>query len=536
MKIKNKLSLLGMIITILFFVLSCNLNEEILDKYTQSVLTSDPNLMKNLVAPPLAQLRNLWWRQDYWGMQEATSDELFFPTRGTDWLDGGVWQQDYMLTWTPTHRDVIGTWNDLNLGISYAKTALFNLGPESAGDAATLIAYRAQAKFLRTYYEYCMYDLFRTFPYRDPFDFNFKNPSREFKGDSAFYHMVTVAREQLPLITTREDALYGQPNKDAVLMLLAKLYLNKEVYTGLPGYDSCLKYLDTLINSGHYGLATNYFNMFGVANDGNYQKNYDEGIFVAVFDDGDNYGVDNNVVWAQPTLHYNQTLSGNWTKNTFWNGCAVPPGFIRQNWFAGTDIQKDVRWCDSSYIKTMAIPAGNLMGQQFDIHGDSIFDRTGLPLNFTVNCSLVLSDSFEVQGVRVMKYMVKAVPVNVARTSNDFLIWRYADALLMQAECMVRANNDVAGALAIVNQIRTQRKAPSITASSKDEMLSKILTERGLELYWEGHRRQDMIRFGTFLLPKSSKTNTSPATKIILPIPQTAIDGSQGTITQNPGY
>jgi starch-binding outer membrane protein, SusD/RagB family len=539
MKIKINLSLLGMMITIVFFVLSCNLDEQIPDKYTQSVMTSDPNLLVNLVAPPVAQLRELWLRENYWGQQEATSDELYFPTRGTDWLDGGVWQQDYLLTWTPSHRDVGQTWNTLNTAISTAKTALFNLGKESPSDPALVKSYRAQAKFLRTYYEYCMYDLYRKFPFRDPFDFDFTVPSKVFGGTDAFYHMVTIAKDQLDKIITRDEALYGQPNRDAVLMLLAKLYLNEQVYTGTSGYDSCLIYLNELIGTGHYGLSTNYFNMFAVNNDQNYKKPNDEAIFVAVYDDGDNYGLDNRVVWITPTLHYNMTLSGpaNYPRNSFWNGCAVPPDFIQKEWIEGTDFHKDVRWADSTYIKTMAIPAGNIAGQQFDINGDSIFDRTGLPLNFTQRCSLVLSDSFEVQGIRVVKYMMRPVPVNIMRTPNDFLIWRYADALLMQAECLVRQNSDVNGALTIVNQIRTQRKAPIIaSAASTQDMLDKILVERGLELYWEGHRRQDMIRFGTFLLAKSSKPNISPETNKILPVPQSAIDGSGGTITQNPGY
>jgi len=107
----------------------------------------------------------------------------------------------------------------------------------------------------------------------------------------------------------------------------------------------------------------------------------------------------------------------------------------------------------------------------------------------------------------------------------------------MKAECLVRANNDVSGALAIISDIRTKRNAPAITASSPAAMLDKIYIERGLELYWEGHRRQDMIRFGTFLQPKSEKPDVSPSTAVLLPIPQSAIDGTPGGILhQNPGY
>jgi hypothetical protein len=102
----------------------------------------------------------------------------------------------------------------------------------------------------------------------------------------------------------------------------------------------------------------------------------------------------------------------------------------------------------------------------------------------------------------------------------------------MKAECLARTGS-TADALAIVNEIREKRNAPALASLE----LMDILDERGRELYWEGHRRQDQIRFGTFLGPKSNKDEVSPATAVILPIPQDAIDGMPGDVlVQNPGY
>jgi len=104
--------------------------------------------------------------------------------------------------------------------------------------------------------------------------------------------------------------------------------------------------------------------------------------------------------------------------------------------------------------------------------------------------------------------------------------------LLMKAECLARTG-DMGGALTLVNQLREKRKAPPLASLQ----LLDILRERGRELYWEGHRRQDMIRFGTFLLPKSGgKDAVSPNTALLIPIPQTAIEASNGKLKQNPGY
>ena len=77
---------------------------------------------------------------------------------------------------------------------------------------------------------------------------------------------------------------------------------------------------------------------------------------------------------------------------------------------------------------------------------------------------------------------------------NEYAIFRYADVLLMKAEALLRTG-DAAGGLAIVNQIRTKRGASAL--GSLD--LNAMLDERGREMYWEGWRRQDLIRFGKYL-------------------------------------
>ena len=103
----------------------------------------------------------------------------------------------------------------------------------------------------------------------------------------------------------------------------------------------------------------------------------------------------------------------------------------------------------------------------------------------------------------------------------------------MRAECNYR-NGNTGVALQDIRDLRALRNAPDI--SSVD--LDVILAERALELYWEGHRRQDLIRFGKFLDSRINKPDVSPQTRLILPIPQTAIDAidDSNLLPQNPGY
>ncbi|MFC2137703.1 RagB/SusD family nutrient uptake outer membrane protein [Bacteroidota bacterium] len=528
--------IIGLLIGLLITPACTDLEEEILDEFTEEIVTSDPNLLPSLIAPSLAQIRRLWLREDVWGIQETTTDECFYPTRGTDWYDGGVWQEQYLHTWDPMHRDIIATWNTLSAGISRSNTSIFNLGIPQSDDEKYIKEYRAQAVFLRAFFEYYLLDIYGIVPVRDPYNTDFSIQAEIKNRKQGFNLIINELTDILDDIILRKNAEYGVPTKDAALMLLAKMYLNKGVYTGTENYDSCLIYLNEIINSGNYALADDYFDMFGVENQERYKNPDDEGILVAVLDDGDNYDLDDRIQWVKTTFHYSQDLGGNFTSN--WNGASATQGYLEEAWFAGTDTATDVRWQDDRFFSSMAVMLGFNIGQQYNIDksADTLIPletRGGDPLIFTAECPL--DDALENEGVRVLKYPPRIDPINTSRTPNDYIIWRYADALLMKAECLARQGS-VSDALTIVNEIRTKRNAPTINATTQEDMLDKILIERGLELYWEGHRRQDLIRFGKFLEPKSNKDNTSPETALLCPIPQDAIDGSDGKIQQNPGY
>jgi starch-binding outer membrane protein, SusD/RagB family len=495
------------------------------DKVTSDVLVQDPTMIPNLMAPALGQLRGLWSKDRLWGLQEATSDELCFPTRGTDWGDNGLWKDHYYHTWNPITSTVGNTWNILNQGISSANFGISVLGTEE-NVSPQVLGYRGMLRFLRDYYMYCLIDLYGVAPYRDPFNLDYTTDPTYLTRKEAFNFIASDLKQIIGNMPEKADAVYGVPNKDAVRMLLAKMYINKEVYTGTAAWDSSLIYLNQIIDPGKYQLANNYFNMFSPDNHLNAGNADDEAIFVAALDDGDDYGIDEIVVWVQITFHYKQTLMGVFRN---WNGAMAPEGYLNECWINGTDITKDVRWVDSTIYPVMAVVNGFNYGQQYDLNHVALTTRGGSPLNFTFECPF--KDATEEQGVRVLKYAPRNVPVKVIRTPNDFLIWRYADALLMKAECLAR-KGDMGGALAIVNQIREKRKAPALASLQ----LLDILKERGRELYWEGHRRQDQIRFGTFLLPKTNKPDISPETALLVPIPQSALEASGGKLKQNPGY
>ena len=145
--------------------------------------------------------------------------------------------------------------------------------------------------------------------------------------------------------------------------------------------------------------------------------------------------------------------------------------------------------------------------------------RTQRPLDFTED--VPLNGAPTDAGFRVIKY-------HPAR-GDDYVILRYGEAVVNKAEAQMRMG-DTNGAVETLNELRETRGAPSI--SSIDE--SSMLEERGFELYWEGLRRVDQIRFGTFTNEWAEKP-ASDASRVLFPIPQQALD-TNPNLSQNPGY
>ena len=147
-------------------------------------------------------------------------------------------------------------------------------------------------------------------------------------------------------------------------------------------------------------------------------------------------------------------------------------------------------------------------------------------------------------GIRVVKYVPdfsnNGKNYGGGTAGNWTMIFRYPDVVLMVAEAKMRATAaDNAGALALVNELRTARAAAPMTAMSLVNPNNvadphTLLAERGRELYWEIVRRTDLIRFGVFMKPWALKP-ASDAAHLVFPIPSTAL-AANPNLKQNPGY
>jgi hypothetical protein len=308
--------------------------------------------------------------------------------------------------------------------------------------------------------------------------------------------------------------------QSAAYALLAKAYINKPVFTSedrltfsfdAADMDKVISNCNAIIDPGNYALEDEYFDNFTSDNG----ENSSEMIFCS----NNVAGIESNNMrgsWMSG-LHYNQTPSG-------WNGFTTLADFY--NTFEADDQRRGGDF-DPLTAET-GLTAGFLVGQQYDKDGVELEDRQGNKLVFTPESPIMVSGpALETSGYRFMKYIPDMTAEDVP--GNDFPFLRYADILLTKAEALMRKGDNTA-ALTIVNEVRAARGASAL--SSIDE--ATMLAERARELYYEGWRRTDLIRFGKFLDAWSEKA-ASDQKYLLYPFPSGQIVANPG-LTQNPGY
>jgi len=477
-----------LLLLILVSSFSCtDLEETIYDRIPESEFPENPNQAALNVIPTYRELSDLiddagWW---FWA-QEISSDEIVFPTRLTDWEDGGKWRVLHTHEWTNNIDAVNSMWSNLYDGVTEANRALDNL--EGFNEPITV----AKLKTLRAFYYYLILDNFGNVPLVTSFAKAEAQPKKNDRKE-VFDFIVKDLKESVNLLPLSSQKF--AVSKGMAYTVLAKLMINSEVYTGNPKWSEAEAYCDTIIASGIYSLESEALGPFKTNNEAS-----SENIFTIPFDEINLKGFRIHM----RTLHYLHNQTYDMPVGT-WNG------------FAATEAHYN------TYSDKDARKKGFIVGPQFDSKGKPLFDLTA-GANLDINPripKLILDASFtfkeiRMSGARIGKYEIKKGAME--NLSNDFPLFRYADVLLMKAETMVRQgkNGDQ-----YVNQIRRRAGVDNFSNVSLDDLLA----ERGREMFCEGHRRQDLIRFGKFTEARWEK-GVSDAKRRIFPIPQWAIDAN----------
>jgi len=502
---------------------SCtDLKEEILNEQNGSTIVSDSENAQMLIAPAYAYLRDLQSRSGVWLVLESVTDELVFPTRGTDWNNA-----DYRTLFTHDYDSKNGyiknTWNSFMLGVTKCNIAMQYLSKLEQTDE--IKGYIAESKFIRALCMYHLMDCFGHFPFREYEELDYSTSPQILDRPKALERLITDLNEIIPELKQKGDVPYGRITRASAQMLLAKVYLNYQVYTGTAPtfsngttkWDEVIALCDNIISSGKYTLADNYWKLYLASNEK--YSDQTESILPIPYNCAVGLG---GIPWLNITLHYNQTFGS--FKN-MWNGCCTTPDFI--NIWDTTDPR--YQYHDPTLKSKIGFNLGILVGQQYGPDGTALKTRAGLPLVFTPEFSV--QNSSEAQGARVVKYAPDPTSTYASSSENDFQYYRLSDVYLMRAEAKFRKGD--ATALTDINAIRSIRGVK--TYSTSELSLDKILNERTFEFYWDGpSRRNDLVRFGKYCNSRYEKAET-PTYKILLPIPLSALEANPELI-QNPGY
>ncbi|WKN40782.1 RagB/SusD family nutrient uptake outer membrane protein [Tunicatimonas pelagia] len=514
----------------LWMFTACEIEEVIEDELTAEEVFATPGGAQQLVAPIYASVRDLMKQDGVYGVNEHTSDEMLGPTRGTDWDDNGVWRVLHTHTWDANNLYIRNSWNDLNRGVSRANSALsVLLQAENTPENRRLIA---EARTLHAMFSLFVIDMFGQLPFREFDDTDFTSPGQVLNRQEGFDFIEEQLELALPDLGAKSDVPYGRMTTSSAQTLLMVLNLNHEVLLGQRDDDRFRRVAtlaDEIINSGEYSLATDYFAIFN--NDNTETQGQNEAIIISEFNDSEDLAV-NNQLFVNMTLHYNQRWGQN-NEFSAWNGFTTIADFYNRF------DQNDPRFSDSTYAVS-GIPRGFLEGQQFTETGEFILERGANSitvespdnppaplLSYTLDVSL--TGNSESNGVRVIKYQPDNDSPQQGRADYDYILWRLGDVYLMKAEALWRVG-DIAPATAAIDELRAARGLAPVGVIDEDV----ILNERGYELYWEGHRRRDLIRFDRYNSAYTLK-DQSPEFRQLFPIPQTAID-SDPNLEQNDGY
>lgn len=559
---KINLKKLGLLLGVgmMFSLQSCTdfLEPEIYSEYDRNDFESSESAFDAKLGDVYVNLQREYgyvYREGHWSLQENTTDECIVPTRYLgDWLDGNAFWILHNHRYTSKSREIsangqsgANAWGFAYRGISQCNSMMKWM--RSIDLDKTRPADMAELYILRAWYHYLLMDNFGNIPYTSSLAENGYEAVQNTRAE-VFDSIMTDLTKYVPQAS--EQKIYSRVNKYVGWMVLSKMYLNAEAW-GVAGkakfapsaqecYEKAALYADSVITKGGYILEPDYFTNFKVDNQGS-----KENIWCVFYDASFSKGMQFHMM----SLHYaSQNSYG--LKNQPWNGYCTTHKVIGlygegdkriDSWERGQQYDKsgaalsvEVSVDSATYVlmpeyvrKPKDWPSSIEVFRtkvRYDEEGKVIgggkLDSTlkfNFPAYFTDTVTTLTNNGkFKVynifEGPRFVKFQIQEGVGD--HMSNDFPIFRLADAYLMKAEALMRANGDDAtqDAVDAANEVRSRAGAKAYSIA--DLTLDELCNERCRELMWEGHRRQDLIRFGRYTGPNSVQNDADPANLWIL--------------------
>jgi hypothetical protein len=439
-----------------------------------------------------------------WSLTELASDEMVAPGRDDGFVwDNGRWDEIHKHNVSSTNKINRLAWENVFEGISACNEIIYET-------ESTDIEFPAKAqiiceiKILRAYFYYWAMDNWGNIPFT--IDFTEKELPQQKDRQYVFDY---IENEVLDNVDKLQDAPtsanYGRVTQGMAYSLLAKLYLNAEEWIGVNRLEDCIAACNKVTETGYYTIEDDYFANFKVQNEGS-----KENIFV----------IPMHSVYTKDRLYWYTLTLNDASRATFgfkgnmWDEFILEPGYLDKY--------------DSLDIRQHAF----LFGQQKDMTGNDIV-IDGEPFIYTETVANYMARK-KWEGARCCKYEYQLnLEYYVTDMENDFVLFRYADVLYTKLEALWRLGR---GAEMLgdpdLQKIRTRAGLQPLQASDLND--EELLNELGREFAWEGHRRQDQIRFGDWTGSWWNKPPSSETDKLF-PIPETALS-SNFNLEQNDGY
>ncbi len=539
-----------------------------------SMMGNEENIVL-LVGQAYAELKWVHDHWGYWGVNSLTSDECLCPIRmpGEHWKDSYYWTRLNNHNWNWMGDAFKNIWNTTISGAVLCNKLLSTLADaEDAMDPRLYAQYVGELEVLRSYYYFLLFDCFGRIPYLEEFVDKTEPLMEPVDVWSNLVNCLERNAPNMPQVTDATRATnYGRVTQGFAYSLLARLYLNAESYGCTAAnvnlndnkqyrdsyknvgsesdfYTNAVGCCDMVINSGSYGIESDYFANFKIHN-----ENSRENIFVIVedgnadFDLRYNGSMSNKLRMVHLSLHYCHQQTFNMIEKP-WNGFCARPTFIDRY------AARDVRGPGNEGLGTRNTKQwGWFIGPIYDAKGENLLQDENKEDAIVRKEVEDLNAALWGDGARMYKYEVDKA-ASTAWAENDFVLMRYADVLWMKEEAIVRGGAGASGANSTDFKTMLKRAFAyesdpegAYAAAYPETMafdLDAICDERGREFAWECVRRRDLIRFGKFNDPKYVEYVTATQDyRKWFPIPYSVIEKSKideatgkRIWTQNEGY
>lgn len=466
----------------------------------------------------------------FWSVQETTTDAAKCSWENDAWV-----RALNTNTWSEVQNDAVYAVYVRSLqGISFVNEYLRQTSPARLSErgvdaalAAKIEGFRAEARFIRAYLYWIALDCFGSVPFtteNSPFGGAYfpEQASRTAIFDYCVSELTDLVSDQSPLPAPR--SAYPRADKGSASGLLARMYLNSEVYTGVERWAEAKAVCEDIFGMG-YSLCPDYAALFRGDNGENPQAR-GEMLWAVSYDASktQSYGGSSYLLSATLASTDITDLSRPNGQRNGWAGLRVPFEYVEKYFNVGA---RD--------YETGEYEVADKRGEVFYIKGRKE-SMDGALYSFMNGWSCLKFNNIPA-GQTDESYL----PVSATKSFSDvdFPMIRLAEIYLIYAEaCMNLGQANVA--LPYLEEL-SERASVEGPAEINEEFL---MAERARELMWEAHRRTDLIRYGlyessAYLWPykggDSYAGQAFPGYRLIFPIPPTEL-AANDRLVQNPGY